>query len=607
MFSREMILLVNGNLTEGFVVIVTPKAVKKERKLSFKKFWSLIKETNPPKGIAFAAVLLSIIETGIGLVIPLFTQRVVDSMAQAALNPGFFVVFILLFILQAISTGVSIYLLTYVGEHVVRGLRVRLWTNVLRLPVAYFDQTKAGETVSRITNDTNIVKGLITRHLVSAFTGVLSITGAIVILLYLDWQMTLVMLSAVPVLLFIIIPIGRKMYRISKSIQGEMAEFTGVLSQVLSEIRLVKAYSAESNEGRRGENKIQHLFFFGLKEAKVMAILRPLISLVMMAMLVFIIGYGGVRVASGIITAGELVAFILYLFMIIIPVSQFTTFFAEVQKAMGATERMNEIFDKEQEPFSSQGRTGISEDAQTLHIKNVNFSYENQDTVLTDISFSVPAEKVTAVVGPSGSGKSTIFSLIERFYQVDSGSIFIGEKPIEQVDLKQWRSRIGYVSQESPLMSGTIVENMTYGMEEKISMEHIEVAAKAANAEEFILELPKKYETEVGERGIKLSGGQKQRIAIARALLRNPSILMLDEATASLDSKSEQKVQEALKNLMKGRTTLVIAHRLSTVVEAEQIVVIEKGKVTGAGRHDELYQTHDLYRELADHQMKLGG
>ncbi|WP_051314627.1 ABC transporter ATP-binding protein [Alteribacter aurantiacus] len=569
-------------------------------KVTFRAFWEMVKQTKPPKWIVAIALFLSLIETGVGLVIPLFTQNVVDQLATGALDTRLILGFVALFIVQAISTGFSIYLLTYVGEYVVRSLRIRLWNKVLKLPVSYYDTNRTGETISRITNDTNIVKALITNHLVSAVTGIISIIGAVVILLFLDWQMTLVMLSVVPVILFIIIPLGRKMYRISKSIQKEMANFTTVLTQVLSEIRLVKAYSAEKKEALSGEERVDGLFTFGLKEAKVFAFLNPLISFAMMGMLVFIIGYGGVRVASGAISAGELVAFILYLFMIVVPVSRFASFFAEVQKAMGATERIRALYDLEEEDY----RRGHNQQREKGHLafRDVSFHYGENDSVLRNVSFEVPPNQVTAIVGPSGSGKSTLFSLIERFYTPSEGTIEAGNKAIHELDLQSWRTSIGYVSQESPLMAGTIRENIAYGVERTVTDDELLAASKLANIDEYVLSLPDRFDTEVGERGIKLSGGQKQRIAIARALIKDPSLLMLDEATSSLDSESEQKIQEALDNVMKNRTTLVIAHRLSTVLGADQIIVLENGEVTGRGTHEELYESNERYKSFVNQQ-----
>jgi len=324
----------------------------------------------------------------------------------------------------------------------------------------------------------------------------------------------------------------------------------------------------------------------------------------MMLVLVILIGYGGVRVASGDLSAGSLVAIIIYMFQIIVPFTQMASFFTAFQKAIGATERIQDILGLEREA-TKQNRT-VENPAQDLSFQNLAFSYKEKP-IIKGINLIVPAGKTTAFVGPSGSGKTTLFALLERYYQPASGEIKLGETNIADFNLRSWRSQIGYVSQESPLMSGTIKDNIKYGIEREVSDEEIMRAAELANAAEFINQLQEGYETEVGERGIKLSGGQRQRIAIARAIIRNPKVLLLDEATSNLDSASEQLVQKALKQLMQGRTTLVIAHRLSTVVDADQIAVVEGGEITGIGTHSQLFDSHPLYRELAEQQFELDG
>jgi ATP-binding cassette subfamily B protein AbcA/BmrA len=431
-----------------------------------------------------------------------------------------------------------------------------------------------------------------------------SIIGSVTLLLVLDWKMTLTMLTAVPLAVLALVPLGRQMFKISKGVQDETARFTGILTQVVSEIRLVKSSNAETVEYERGLSGINNLFKFGLKEGKVSAMIAPIMSTVMMLLLVLIIGYGGVRVSSGALSAGDLVAFILYLIQIMLPVTQITQFFTQLQKARGATERMITILHSEEEdPNTGRELQKVDE---PIVVDHISFAYsQDSEAVLEDISFSLQPGKVTAIVGPSGSGKTTLFSLLERYYEPNSGEILLGSEPIKNYSLQSWRAKIGYVSQESPLLSGTIRNNICYGMDREVSDQELQSAAAMAYADSFIEELPEKYETQVGERGIKLSGGQRQRIAIARALLRNPSILMLDEATSSLDSKSEIVVQQAFHNLMKGRTTLVIAHRLSTVVDAHQILFVDKGKLTGKGTHFELYESHSLYREFADQQLRM--
>ena len=341
----------------------------------------------------------------------------------------------------------------------------------------------------------------------------------------------------------------------------------------------------------------------GLKEAKTQSLVSPIITLVLMAALVGIIGYGGMQVASGLITAGSLVAFLLYIFQIIMPMGQITTFFTQLQRSMGATMRIIEILSEQEEELHSG--VELIKANEDIILSHVSFGYTDESLILKGLNTTIRAGKVTAIVGPSGGGKTTLFKLMERFYEPSEGSISLGGKPIHEYSLKSWRKHIGYVSQESPLLAGTIRDNICYGLEQDVSDIEVERAAEMAHALEFIQQLPEGFHTDVGERGLKLSGGQRQRIAIARALLRNPSILMLDEATSSLDSQSEQTVQSALNKLMIGRTTIVIAHRLSTVVDADQLLFIEKGEITGQGTHEELIQTHELYREFATQQLKL--
>jgi len=296
-----------------------------------------------------------------------------------------------------------------------------------------------------------------------------------------------------------------------------------------------------------------------------------------------------------------LVAFLLYLFNIIAPVTSFATFFSQVQKAMGSTERIQEIFNTALEPVND-GET-IDVEGSTIRANNISFNYEADHPILTDVSFEAKPNTVIAFAGPSGGGKSTLFSLLERFYEPASGNITVGTHNISNINIGSWRSQIGYVSQDSAVFAGSIRDNLQYGLNKTLTDKQLWHGLQLAYAKQFVKEFPEQLDTQIGERGVKLSGGQKQRIAIARAFLRDPKILMLDEATASLDSESEEKVQHALDKLMIGRTTLVIAHRLSTIVEADQIYFIEHGQVTGHGTHKELIATHELYAQYVNEQM----
>ncbi|MEO4052702.1 ABC transporter ATP-binding protein [Solibacillus sp. CAU 1738] len=576
------------------------KMKKDKKQKGFSQFLKLIVETKPSKIMICIALLLSLTTTGVGLLVPLFTSNLVNDFSISSLNSANISILVIAILAQALASGVSIYLLNRIGQYVVASIREKLWKKLLVLPVSYFDEHPSGETVSRMTNDTSVVKELISEHLANFISGTISIIGSIIVLFVLDWKMTSMIFIAFPIAALILIPLGKTMYKISKGLQDETATFTAVLQQVLSEIRLMKSSNAEKIEYQNGKQRITNLFHFGLREAKVQSVLGPIISLVMMTLLVLLLGYGGMRVSTGALTTGALVAFIMYLFQIIMPMAQMATFFTHFQKATGATERIITILEADEEKDAADEVQNMNE---IIKVEHVNYSYNNKEQILKDITFNVEPGKVTAIVGPSGSGKTTLFSLFERFYTPNDGMISIGGKSIEEFSLQSWRSQIGYVSQESPIVSGTIRDNITYGLNRAVSDKELITVAKMAYADQFIADLPNGYNTEVGERGMKLSGGQRQRIAIARAFLRNPKILMLDEATSSLDSKSEKVVQQALNDLMKGRTTIVIAHRLSTIIDSDQIIFLEKGSITGIGRHSELYHSHALYREFTDQQL----
>ncbi len=574
-----------------------------KQQTSLKPFLSLILSTNIPKAALFMGMAASIITTLAGLVVPLLTKNLVDGFSVEAISLPLVLAIGAAFIIQAVISGVSIYLLSYVGQKVVARLRERMWSKLIRMPIRYFDKQSSGATVSRIVNDTSIVKELITNHFPNFATGIISIIGAVVILLVMDWKMTLLMLTSVPLTLAIMIPLGRKMAKIARGLQDETAVFTGHITQTLGEIRLMKASTAEKIEEKNGVNGIGKLFNYGLKEARIFALIVPIMQLMIMVVIVIIIAYGGMRVVNGTMSTGALIAFLLYLFQIIMPITSFAMFFTQLQKAKGATERIIEILDQPLEEIAEGVELDISN--KPITIEQVSFAYSEEEPVIDKVSLEAQPGQMVAFVRPSGGGKTTMFGLIERFYEPTKGEIRIGDTNIQQLSLNSWRSQIGYVSQESAMMAGTIRENLYYGLENgnQISDDRLWEVAKMAYADQFIADFPKGLDSEVGERGVKLSGGQRQRIAIARAFLRNPKILMMDEATASLDSQSEGIVQQALSRLMEGRTTFVIAHRLSTIVHADKIVFIEKGRVTGIGTHQELIQSHNLYREFSEQQL----
>lgn len=562
----------------------------------------LLFSTEVPKLILGISLILSIISSLSGLIVPIVTGNMIDQFRLELLNVTLITQLVFIFILQAVSSGFSYYLLAYVGNRMVNQLRKQLWEKLLHLPMRFFDRYRSGDLMSRVANDTNEIKSLITDHLINFISNLITIIGAIVMLFYLDWQMTLIIMLVLPISLAVMMPMGDKMYNISVRLQEHLAALSSTLSQVIGEMRLVKASNSERKELKNGSANMDDLYQSEMKEARINAVLMPLMTLIMIVLLVVIIGYGGVRVSSGALSAGKLVSYILLLFQIMIPFEQLGSLFSNLKKVMGSTERLRLILEQ---PLEKDSKNSVIPDKHNiLEFREVCFGYEKDKQILLNATFTIPDRKVTAFVGPSGSGKTTIFSLIEKFYEPESGNIFWGGAAIDSFALHDWRKKIGYVSQESPLIAGTIRDNIIYGREDEVSELELIDVARLAYAHDFIDALPRKYDTEVGERGIQLSGGQRQRIAIARALLRQPDILLLDEATASLDSESEHEVQKALHYLMQDRTTIVIAHRLSTVVHADQIIVFEYGQVTGVGRHEELLQVHPSYAAWAYKQFQ---
>lgn len=379
-------------------------------KRKFKAFFALVKQTNPSYGKLAFALILSIVTTLVSLLIPLLTKQLVDGFSMSALSGTQIGLIALVFLIQAALSAYATYALNYSGQKIISGLRDLLWKKLIKLPVSYFDTNASGETVSRVTNDTMVVKELITSHISGFITGIISVIGSLTILFIMNWKLTLLVLVVVPLAALILVPIGQKMFSISRETQDETARFTGLLNQILPEIRLVKASNAEEVEYKRGKLGISSLFQLGVREAKVQSLVGPLISLVLMAALVAVIGYGGMQVSSGELTAGALVAFILYLFQIIMPMGQITTFFTQLQKSIGATERMIEILAEEEEDTVTGNQ--IDNAHLPIRLDQVSFGYKPEQLILKDISAVIEAGKVTAIVGPSGGGKPRCLSCL---------------------------------------------------------------------------------------------------------------------------------------------------------------------------------------------------
>ncbi|WP_323714439.1 ABC transporter ATP-binding protein [Mammaliicoccus sciuri] len=560
----------------------------------------LLKKVDWPKKLVFTAMTLSILGSLSGLLVPLFTGKLVDTFNAENLDLRMVWLFIGVFLVNAVLSGIGTYLLSKIGEKTIYSIREKLWKHLINLKMSFFDKNESGQLMSRITDDTNVINLFISEKAPSVLPSLLTLIGSIVMLFILDWQMTLMTFLILPIFIGIMVPLGRKMGKISKDTQTEISRFSGILGRVLTEMKLVKVTTSEEKELEKTKGTLLGIYDLGLKEAKIRAIISPLSGVIMTLTVAVILGFGGIRVSSGAITAGTLVAMIFYVVQLSAPILNFSMFLTDYKKAVGASERIYEIYQEEAEKRGDDHNQPIT-NHQDITFDNVSFGYED-NPVIKDLSLSIRSGEVTAFVGPSGSGKSTLFSLIERLYPIDHGQILYGNQPIDDISLKYWRQKIGYVMQSNAMMSGTIRDNLTYGVYSEVAEETLIHYTKMARCYDFIMAFPQGFDTEIGERGTKLSGGQRQRIDIARSFIKNPDILLLDEATANLDSESEFYIQQALNKLMKDRTTIVIAHRLATIKKANQIVFLDKGEITGVGTHQELLASHEKYRHFVNTQ-----
>lgn len=560
----------------------------------------LLKKVDWPKKLVFTAMTLSILGSLSGLLVPLFTGKLVDTFNAESLDLRMVWLFIGVFLVNAVLSGIGTYLLSKIGEKTIYSIREKLWKHLINLKMSFFDKNESGQLMSRITDDTNVINLFISEKAPSVLPSLLTLIGSIVMLFILDWQMTLMTFLILPIFIGIMVPLGRKMGKISRDTQTEISRFSGILGRVLTEMKLVKVTTSEEKELEKTKGTLLGIYDLGLREAKIRAIISPLSGVIMTLTVAVILGFGGIRVSSGAITAGTLVAMIFYVVQLSAPILNFSMFLTDYKKAVGASERIYEIYQEEAEKRGDDHNQPIT-NRQDITFENVSFGYEAH-SVIKDLSLSIRSGEVTAFVGPSGSGKSTLFSLIERLYPIDHGQILYGNQPIDDISLKYWRQKIGYVMQSNAMMSGTIRDNLTYGVYSEVEEETLVHYTKMARCYDFIMAFPQGFDTEIGERGTKLSGGQRQRIDIARSFIKNPDILLLDEATANLDSESEFYIQQALNELMKDRTTIVIAHRLATIKKANQIVFLDKGQITGVGTHQELVASHEKYRHFVNTQ-----
>ncbi|WP_019166221.1 ABC transporter ATP-binding protein [Staphylococcus delphini] len=560
----------------------------------------LLKKISWPVGLIIVAVTIASIGSLTGLLVPLFTGQVVDKFTFESISPVFIIALVAVFLVNAVLSGFGYYLLNKIGEKIIYAIRSLLWGHIIHLKMPFFDKNESGQLMSRLTDDTKVINDFISQKLPGFFPSVITLIGSLIMLFVLDWQMTLLTFITIPIFILVMVPLGKIMQKISTNTQTEIANFSGLLGRVLTEMRLVKVANTEKLELDKAHSNLKKIYDLGLKQAKIAAVVQPISGIIMLITIGIILGFGGMRIASGAISAGTLVAMIFYVLNLSMPLINLSTLVTDYKKAVGASQRIYEIL---HEPLESIVAPNLQDEIPTGDLKfdHVYFGYDDTP-VLKDVSFNVLRGEVTAFVGPSGSGKSTLFSLIERMYEIDQGGIYYNGTSIDALSLTDWRRKIGYVMQSNAMMNGTIRDNILYGVDREVSEEELIHYAKLANCHEFIMEFEQGYDTIVGERGLKLSGGQRQRIDIARSFVKNPDILLLDEATANLDSESERKIQEALDILMENRTTIVIAHRLSTIKKAGQIIFLDHGEVTGRGRHEELMQTHTMYQQFVETQ-----
>lgn len=573
-----------------------------DTKFSVRQFLSLIATTHPRYVLLVMGVLLLAVSSGIQVYVPKLASTLVNDFAKGVDYQLLFKV-VVMFVAAALISALGGTILGIFGENVIQNLRKNLWNKLTILKINYFDTVKVGEISSRLVNDTSQVKQLLAATVPQTLASLILVIGSVYMMIRMDWQMCLAMLVVVPIVLLIMLPIFSFGTKVGRQRQDTLAEFNGIASETLSEIRLVKTSNAEKQVQERVDQKINQLFRVGKKEAVFDAVMQPLMMMVMMSMIFGLLAYGMHRIAIGAMEVGTLMSFLMYLFNLMGALPSIATLFTEMAKAAGSTKRVQDLLNEEPEDLET-GQT-IDLTGRSLQAKDVSFSYDGKEAILKNISFEAKANQIVAFAGPSGGGKSTIFSLLERFYDPNHGEITCGGINIKDVNLVDYRSQIGFVSQDSAIMAGSIRDNLTYGLEQTFEDEALWKVLELAYAKKFVEEMPQGLETEVGERGMKISGGQKQRIAIARAFLRDPKILMLDEATASLDSESEMMVQRALSNLMQGRTTLVIAHRLATIVDSDQIYFLENGEITGSGTHQELVESHETYANYVKEQFRV--
>lgn len=504
---------------------------------------------------------------------------------------------IVVFFLRGIFFYGQTYLMSYIGQKVVIDIRAAIYRHLQKLSLSYYEKRQTGTIMSYITNDVGALQGALVDSMIELVTEGVTLIVSMGAMFYIHWKLSLLTFITLPMVAFTINVFGKKLRSASMVMQDRAADITSVLQESITAVRVIKSFVREDYEIERFNRENQFNFRAQMKTAQLMATLTPVIEFLAAIGVTVIIWYGGMEVINGHLTAGSLMAFLIYVVNISNPIKRLSRVYGNIQKALAAAERVFAVIDTLPEIQDAPNAIELPPIQGQVVFDKVNFAYKTGEPALIDVSLEAKPGEMIAIVGPSGAGKTTIANLLPRFYQPTDGDIRIDGISISTVTLNSLREQIGIVPQETVLFNGTVYENILYGRLEA-QADEVFAAAKAANAHNFIAMMPEGYESHIGERGTKLSGGQRQRIAIARAILKNPRILILDEATSALDTESEQLVQQALDQLMIGRTSFVIAHRLSTVQRADKILVMEQGRIVQSGTHAELLECGGLYSKL---------
>ena len=554
----------------------------------------------PYKKALYVGAFCLIIASLTNLAVPLYIKKLVDVVMvekNMALMNNLTLSIAGLFLLQLIFSTAHNYLFDLTEKRAITDFRIKLFKHLHTLSLSFFVKRRTGEIVSRMTNDITTIENIVTDLPATLLQQSIRLFGGIIIITYMNWKLTCLILVLAPVLVLFARTFGRKLKKLSTEIQDKLAVSTTVLEENISCIQVVKSFVRSKLENERFGNAVEDSFQSAKKRVIISSFFGPSIGFIAFSTSLILLWYGGREVILGEISPGELIAFILYATIIAGPMGSFARLYARMQEGVGASKRVFEILAMEGEVRDLPDAKPLPRIEGKVELDDVHFHYRDDQKVIQGISFTVEPGQTIALVGPSGAGKSTLVQLLHRFYDPIKGEIRIDGIPLKSAQQSSYWQQIGIVPQETILFGGTIVENIEYA-KPGVTKEEVIQAAKAANAHNFIMETPEGYETVVGEKGIRLSAGQRQRIAIARAILKNPRILILDEATSALDNESELLIQEALERLMQGRTSFIIAHRLSTIHNAERIIVMDKGKIIENGNHSQLMKEEGLYHKL---------